>query len=316
VQRADHARSAQVNPLHGGPGGRANGGRGAGIQPGRGFAPLDARRRFDDDFVQPANHDDDGLGKPKFAVPKFVGSTDVEEYLNSELKVEKLWHMHEYTKDRKIKHASSEFDGYALLWWDNIVQSRLEDGHPPIITWRGMKEVMRARFIPRNYIYSLYDRLMNLKQGLKSIGDYHQEMDLIMQHARVREPPEQTMQHFLSCLTYKIRRIVWHHQYFDMTDLLHQAHEAELTLAEDAKFGPRFTASKGRFSPRTDPSVPTSSVTSGFRGNASSKPNSIISYAKRTSQPAASGTGSSNSIARYGDMNCHTCGGNGHFKRD
>jgi hypothetical protein len=47
--------------------------------------------------------------------------------------------MHEYIEDRKIKLASSEFDGYALLWWDNIVQSRLEARDPPIITWRGMK---------------------------------------------------------------------------------------------------------------------------------------------------------------------------------
>jgi hypothetical protein len=165
--------------LLGGHGGRGSGGRGAGIPPGRGFAPLGTRRRFDDDFAQPANRDDDGLGKPKFTVPKFVGSTDVEEYLNWELKVEKLWRMHEYTEDRKIKLASSEFDGYALLWWDNILQSRLEAREPPITTWRGMKEAMRAHFIPRNYIRSLYDRLTNLKQGLKSVDDYYQEMELI-----------------------------------------------------------------------------------------------------------------------------------------
>jgi hypothetical protein len=74
--------------LLGGNGGRGNGGRGAGIPPGRGFAPLGARRRFDDDFAQPANCYDDGLGKPKFTVPKFVGFTDVEEHLNWDLKVE------------------------------------------------------------------------------------------------------------------------------------------------------------------------------------------------------------------------------------
>jgi hypothetical protein len=180
----------------------------------------------------------------------------------------------------------------------------------------GMKEAMHARFIPRNYIRSLYDRLTNLKQGLKSVDEYHQEMELIMQRARVRELEEQTMQHFLAGLTYNIRRIVWHHRYFDMTDLLHQAREAELTLAEDAKFGPRSTASRGHFSPWTDPSVPTSSGTSSFCGNASSKPDSVISNAKKTSQPAASGTGSSNSTARNRDMNCHTCGGKGHFRRD
>jgi hypothetical protein len=64
-----------------------------------------------------------------------------------------------------------------------------------------MKEAMHTHFIPRNYIRSLYDRLTNLKQGLKSVDDYHQEMKLIMQHARVREPAEQTMQHFLAGLT-------------------------------------------------------------------------------------------------------------------
>jgi hypothetical protein len=60
---------------------------------------------------------------------------------------------------------------------------------------------MHARFIPRNYIRSLYDRLTNLKQGLKSVDDYHQEMELIMQRARVREPEKQTMQCFLAGLT-------------------------------------------------------------------------------------------------------------------
>jgi hypothetical protein len=68
------------------------------------------------------------------------------------------------------------------------------------------------------------------------------------------------------------------------------------------------------FPPRTDPSVPTSSGTSGFRGNASSKHDLVISNAKKTSQPPASGTGSSNSIARNRDMNCHTCVGKGHFR--
>jgi hypothetical protein len=56
-----------------------------------------------------------------------------------------------------------------------------------------MKEAMRAHFIPHNYIRSLYDRLTNLKQGLKSIDDYYQEMELIIHRARVREPEEQTM---------------------------------------------------------------------------------------------------------------------------
>ena len=65
--------------------------------------------------------DEDGLGKPKFSIPRFEGSTDVEEYVTWELKMEKLWSLHDYTEHRKVKLDSSEFDGYTLRWWDGIM---------------------------------------------------------------------------------------------------------------------------------------------------------------------------------------------------
>lgn len=138
-----------------------------------------------------------------------------------------------------------------------------------------MKEEICARIVPRNYIRSLYDILQNLRQGTSSVDEYFQEMELIMQRARVREEPEQTMQQFLSGLNYNIKHIVRLHQYYDKTDLLHQAREAELQVAEDAKFTSRTTVSRGRFTPRTTPSMePTPSSTSGFCGNTSSKSDS------------------------------------------
>jgi hypothetical protein len=54
------------------------------------------------------------------------------------------------------------------------------------------------------------------------MDDYFQEMELIIPRARVCEQPKQIMQCFLAGLNYNIKRIVRHHQYFDMTDLLHQ----------------------------------------------------------------------------------------------
>jgi hypothetical protein len=124
---------------------------------GRGFAQVGRAQRV-------PLQDDDGLGKPKFTIPRFEGSTDVEEYLTWELKMEKLWRLDGYTEDRKIKLASSEFDGYALRWWDSIVRERREDNELPILTWRNMKEIMRARFVPTNYLRTVYDKLTQLKQ--------------------------------------------------------------------------------------------------------------------------------------------------------
>ncbi|KAK1613311.1 hypothetical protein QYE76_036984 [Lolium multiflorum] len=87
----------------------------------RGWAPLGRHGRGQDE--------EDGLGKPKFSIPKFEGGADVEEYLTWELKIAKLWSLHpNYTEYRKIKLASSEFDGYALRWWDALVRNRQADG--------------------------------------------------------------------------------------------------------------------------------------------------------------------------------------------
>ena len=78
-------------------------GRGRGNARGHGFAPIDARRAH----VPPQQ--EDPLGKPRFSIPSFDGQGDVEDYLTWELKIEKLWRLHDYTEDRKVKLASSEF---------------------------------------------------------------------------------------------------------------------------------------------------------------------------------------------------------------
>ncbi|KAK1613154.1 hypothetical protein QYE76_036827 [Lolium multiflorum] len=159
----------------------------------RGWVPLGRNGRGHDE--------EDGLGKPKFSIPKFEGGADVEEYLTWELKIEKLWSLHpHYTEERKVKLASSEFDGYALRWWDAFVRNRDEDGEQPIRTWYAMKEAMTSRFVPTNYLRNIYDKLTLLRQGVKTVDEYYMEMEMLMQRGRVRESLEMTMQRFLNGL--------------------------------------------------------------------------------------------------------------------
>ncbi|KAK1618941.1 hypothetical protein QYE76_024458 [Lolium multiflorum] len=274
----------------------------------RGWAPLGRNGHGHDE--------EDGLGKPKFSIPKFEGGTDVEEYLTWELKIEKLWSLHpNYTEDRKIKLASSELDGYALRWWDALVRNRQEDGELPIITWHAMKEAMNSRFVPTNYLRTIYDKLTLLRQGVKTVDEYYMEMELLMQRGRVRESLEMTMQRFLNGLKYDIKGIVRHYSYTNMNQLLHHAREAESQMAEEAKVKGRATGA-GRFTPRAPP--PTASAPSTCSAPYSappSKPVSNVSNAKK-SESAASTSGSSMSTTRNRDMLFHTCGGKGHFKRD
>jgi hypothetical protein len=126
-----------------------------------------------------APQEDDVFGQPKFTIPKFLGK-DVEEYLNWEMHIEALWHLHECTDDRKIRLAVSEFDEYAMSWWDTAVNISRDNNMVPILTWHDMKAEMRHHFVLPNYTWFLYDKMTNLKQGLKPVHEYYQEMELIM----------------------------------------------------------------------------------------------------------------------------------------
>jgi hypothetical protein len=153
---------------------------------GRGFAPIGAQRVPVFPAPGAAPRHNDGPPRPKFTIPQFHGN-DVEEYLNWELKVEKLSRLHEYTEERKVQLASFEFEVLALIWWDHVCNARVIDRVPAIVTWRAMQEEMRHHFVPANYFRSLYDKLTNLKQGLKIVDEYFYEMEMIMhEHERTQ----------------------------------------------------------------------------------------------------------------------------------
>ena len=104
-------------------------------------------------------------------MPKFNRSNDPEEYLSWALKVDKIFHLHNYEEEKKIAMASLEFQDYVLIWWEQVVERREARGEPPITTWVQMKDVMRARFVPTYYNRDLFKKLQLLKQGTKSIEE-------------------------------------------------------------------------------------------------------------------------------------------------
>ncbi|KAK1696497.1 hypothetical protein QYE76_013194 [Lolium multiflorum] len=199
------------------------------------------------------------------------------------LKIEKLWSLHpHYSEDRKIKLASSEFDGYALRWWDSLVRNRDDDGAQPIRTWHAMKEVMTSRFVPTNYMRNIFDKLTLLRQGVKTVDEYYMEMEMLMQRGRVRESLEMTMQRFLNGLNWLKKQ--------RLRDV----------LRELGVYTPRLYA----------PAPSTRSLTLLRLANRS--PMYLMQRSPNLLQVRGSGV----STTRNRDMLFHTCGGKGHFKRD
>src|SRR3954465_855912 len=113
-------------------------------------------------------------------MPKFTGSNDPEEYISWALKVDKIFRLHNYEEEKKIATASLEFQDYVLIWWEQVIERRRARGKPPITTWTAMKDVMRARFVPTHYPRDLLKKLQLLRQGMKTVEEYYQEMEIAM----------------------------------------------------------------------------------------------------------------------------------------
>jgi hypothetical protein len=43
-----------------------------------------------------------------------------------------------------------------------------------------MKEIMRARFVPTNYLRTVYEKLTQLKQGTMKVDAYYMEMEMLL----------------------------------------------------------------------------------------------------------------------------------------
>ncbi|WVZ98177.1 hypothetical protein U9M48_043646 [Paspalum notatum var. saurae] len=269
-------------------------------------------------------HREERLGKLKFTMPKFDGGSDPETYFTWELKVDKIFRLHNYTEEKKLAMASLEFEGYALIWWEQLLQDREEDEENPIATWAEMKREMRIRFVPKHYRRDLFDKLQNLKQGSYSVEEYYKEMEKAMIRANVYEDEEQTMARFMAGLHRNIQRIVEFQSYRHLIDLVHQATKAERQQQQDAKsskslpFGTR-TMSGGSKSDSKFTSAPSAAKSSfgGSRSNAQSNFSGKNSAApSMSSKPAASTSTSVGSTSKSSGIQCFKCGGRGHVARE
>jgi cysteinyl-tRNA synthetase len=168
-------------------------------------------------------------------MPKFDGRFDPKDYFTWELKVEKIFRLHNYSEEKKLAMASLEFEGYALIWWEQLLRDREEDGKDLIITWQEMKREMRIHFVPKHYRRDLFDKLQNLRQRSFSVEEYYKEMEKAMIRANVCEDEEQTIARFMAGLHRNIQRIVEFQPYQSLIDLVHQATKAERQLQQDTK---------------------------------------------------------------------------------
>jgi hypothetical protein len=265
-------------------------------------------------------HNEERFGKLKFTMPQFEGGSDPEAYLTWELKVDKIFRVHNYSERKKVAMAALEFDGYALIWWEQMLNEREEAGQGDVRSWAEMKRELRARFVPKHYRRDLFDKLQNLKQGSLSVDEYYKEMEKAMIRANVIEDEEQTIARFMSGLHRNIQRIVEFQQYRNLVELVHQASKAERQLQQDMKstrgvsFSTKSAASGSKFAPKGSGSKGTfSSSNGGARSSNLGSSSSKELAAQNEKFKSANSVGSS---SKSSGIQCFKCGGRGHVARE
>ena len=144
LQQEEQGRKNVLGRGHGGGRGGDAFGRGRGRGQGNGAAdemidPNTFRLHRNDNFQRHRNvnnnqPNEEKFGKLKFSMPKFEGTSDPDAYLTWELKVEKIFRVHNYSEEKKVHMAALDFEGYALIWWEQIQNQREENGEFPMAT--------------------------------------------------------------------------------------------------------------------------------------------------------------------------------------
>lgn len=148
---------------------------------------------------------DNGLGGLKLKIPTFDGKNDPDAFLEWERKIELVFDCQNFSELKMVRLAATEFTGYAINWYDQVVTSRRRNGGQPIASWDELTTLMRRRFVPEHYHCDLHQRLRRLIQGTKSVEDYFQEMEILMIKADVDETLEATMARLLAGLNRDIQ---------------------------------------------------------------------------------------------------------------
>ncbi|RDY09376.1 hypothetical protein CR513_06263, partial [Mucuna pruriens] len=87
----------------------------------------------------------------------------------------------------KVKLICLSFEGYALIWWNEIVLQKMGMRRASIESWEELKRDMRERFIPCYYKRNLFVKLQKMFQDSKSVEEFYKEMKVTLIRAQIVE---------------------------------------------------------------------------------------------------------------------------------
>ncbi|KAH6828249.1 hypothetical protein C2S53_009952 [Perilla frutescens var. hirtella] len=228
------------------------------IQPRQGNHPDRPRSPYRHAFrvERPRFEDGDGLlNNIKMSIPEVEGLHDPDLYLD--------W-------ERKERHRHERY--------------------PPVDTWEEMKGLMRGQFIPVHYERELEKKLTRIKQGIRSMEEYHKELETTLNRVGKQETLNATIIQYIEGMNPDIACEVELNNFTSIEETVHYASIVERQLREGRRRSHHSSAPVRPSWNKAPPSRP-----------AYTRPNQPSS----TPQPGQN---------RARDIQCHKCQGWGHFQ--
>jgi hypothetical protein len=97
--------------------------------------------------------------REKMDIPIYEGNLDVEELLDQIRALDKYFDYENVEEDKKVKHVVTRLKGHAALSWDELQADRHCKGKQKVKSWDRMVAKMKAKFIPKDYLITLFRRM-------------------------------------------------------------------------------------------------------------------------------------------------------------
>ncbi|XP_024011237.1 uncharacterized protein LOC112086510 [Eutrema salsugineum] len=243
----------------------------------------------------------------KLTPPTFAGKSNPEVYLDWERRLEYIFDCYGYSENKKVALATAQLTDHALAWWDRTVAERRRQVFGPIQTWRDMKYLLRLRYVPEHYHRDLQKRFRKLTQGTRSVEEYFEEFEKLLNSLELEETEEALMAQFVDGLQERIARKVERVKYSGLH--LHLSVQVEQQIKRKASLTNRNRGSQPwqASSSRT--------IDKGKAMEVDSRLKSKSTEAPKTNRPEP-GKFQNTSQARTRDITCFKCQGRGHYARD
>ncbi|KAI9184867.1 hypothetical protein LWI28_001955 [Acer negundo] len=170
-------------------------------------------------------------------VPEFRGSMQPEEFLEWIGIADEILEFKRVPANERVALVATRFRGRAAAWWQQFKLARNCAGKPKLSDWEKMKQKLRKEFLPHNFTRLMYQRLQNLRQGMRSVDEYTTEFYELLVRNDIEETQDQLVSRYCGGLRTQILDMINLFDPVTVTEAHQRALQLEKTLSRKSNSG-------------------------------------------------------------------------------